>query len=190
VGLLGTTFVTTEWQNYHHAKTSPSMGYRRLYNDNNKRGDNAYSQYVGYHSRNSNGGSGSAAAANRDYYGYPKDQTVQKNWLAQKYEQTTIRDVWMCWLLAVAWGLWMFSSFVKSDLLRYGQDSITIRGNVRMVTRVEASIGTGIPIYKVRKYEILMNASICMCETHFTSFQISISFSTNPHPLTVRPGCH
>lgn len=105
----------------------------------------SYSQYVGYHARDRNGQSEEL----KSFYGYPDDEeTTTKSWFEEKYEETTLWDVWMCWGLAVAWAAWMLGSFVKSELLRYGQDSIMVRGNVRMVTLDEASLGTGIPIYK------------------------------------------
>lgn len=125
------------------------------YNQSPSRGDNGYSQYVGYHARGRN------TDQNRSFYGYPEDDPEKKkNWLAQKYDETNIKDVWICFLLAVAWGSWMFGSFVKSDLLRYGQDSIRVKGNVRQVTRVDHSLGTGIPIYKVI-IDYIIPAQLC-----------------------------
>lgn len=127
--------------------------------DSPSRGDqqNSYSQYIGYHARDRNGQS----EAERAFYGYPQDEEPPpKTWWEVKYEETDLTDVWMCWLLAVAWAAWMFGSFVKSELLRYGQDSITVRGNVRMVTLEEASLGTGIPIYKA-VIDYMIPAQLC-----------------------------
>ena len=117
----------------------------------------SYSQYIGYHARERNG----QTEADRAFYGYPEDEEPPpKSWLELKYEETNLLDVWMCWMLAVAWASWMFGSFVKSELLRYGQDSITVRGNVRMVTLEEASLGTGIPIYKA-VIDYIIPAQLC-----------------------------
>eukprot|EP00977_Amphora_coffeiformis_P012974 scaffold3330_cov164-Amphora_coffeaeformis.AAC.6 len=121
--------------------------YNKRQRDSPPRGKqtSSYSQYVGYHARDRNG----QTEENKSFYAYPEDEEQSpKSWLELKYEATTLWDVWMCWALAVAWASWMFGSFVKSELLRYGQDSIMVRGNVRMVTLDEASLGTGIPIYK------------------------------------------
>jgi hypothetical protein len=64
-------------------------------------------------------------------------------------EETDLIDVWFCLGLALTWTVWMLSSFVKSELLRYSQDSITVRGHVLQVTiEEETSLGTGIPTYK------------------------------------------
>lgn len=123
-------------------RDSPARGEQRNYN-----------QYVGYRDRTSK----TEASA---YYKYPEEEEQRQSWWTLKYSQTTLADVWMCWGLAVAWATWMFGSFVKSDLLRYGQDSIMVRGNVRMVTREEASLGTGIPIYKA-VIDYIIPAQLC-----------------------------
>lgn len=115
-----------------------------------------FSQYVGYHARDRNNGSSMA-----EFYGYPQDEaTKPPNWLQMKYQETTLLDVWMCWVLAVAWASWMLGSFVKSELLRYGQGSITVKGNVRMVTLDEASLGTGFPVYKA-VIDYMIPAQLC-----------------------------
>lgn len=130
----------------------------RAKRDSPLRGEqSSYSQYIGYHARERNG----QTEADRAFYGYPQDEEPPpKSWLELKYEETNLLDVWMCWMLAVAWSSWMFGSFVKSELLRYGQDSITVRGNVRMVTLEEASLGTGIPIYKA-VIDYMIPAQLC-----------------------------
>jgi Protein of unknown function (DUF3592) len=64
-------------------------------------------------------------------------------------DETDLVDVFFCLALALVWTVWMLRSFLKSDLLRYSQDSITVRGHVLQVTRQEeTSLGTGIPTYK------------------------------------------
>jgi hypothetical protein len=64
-------------------------------------------------------------------------------------DETDLVDVGFCLALALVWTVWMLRSFLKSDLLRYSQDSITVRGHVLQVTmQEETSLGTGIPTYK------------------------------------------
>ena len=154
-------------QKLSHHRILMSDRYRKRQSNSPPRGEQAssYSRYVGYHARDRNGQSEEF----KTFYGYPEDEEQPpKSWFELRYEATTLWDVWMCWALAVGWTTWMFGSFVKSELLRYGQDSIMVRGNVRMVTLDEASMGTGIPIYKA-VIDYIIPAQLCAGGGRFRS---------------------
>jgi hypothetical protein len=61
---------------------------------------------------------------------------------------TSLGDVLFCLALALAWTVWLLSSFIKSDLRKYQNESVLVRGHVLHVSVEEDSLGTGIPTYK------------------------------------------
>jgi hypothetical protein len=61
---------------------------------------------------------------------------------------TSLGDVLFCLVMALAWTVWLLSSFIKSDLRKYQHESVLVRGHVLHVSVEEDSLGTGIPTYK------------------------------------------
>lgn len=59
-----------------------------------------------------------------------------------------LSDVWLCLAMALGWTVWMLSSFVRSDLMRYSKGSVLVRGHVLQVSVVDSFGGSTLPTYK------------------------------------------
>lgn len=125
-----------------HAAVSESDQARYLYDARNR-----------HHARNNNDG---GHRSHYDHYQtYPARSSAQQQQHSQSTKQkypkryyTNLSDVWLCLAMALGWTVWMLSSLVRSDLLRYREDSVLVRGHVLQVSVEEDSLGTGIPTYK------------------------------------------
>mmetsp|Transcript_15540 Transcript_15540/g.20230 ORF Transcript_15540/g.20230 Transcript_15540/m.20230 type:complete len:451 (+) Transcript_15540:300-1652(+) len=163
--LILLSFATTEGRNdlFRHDARHDSRRQRQLETTSTTNNVNvtqssfygnshSYSDYVGYHKRDipskHSSGNTSLTGSNVPLAGpvsYWRASRLDSNGNAT-LEATDLSDVFFYLALAVTWLVWLLKSFVKSDWLRYTQDSMLVRGHVLQVTRDE--VETGIPTYK------------------------------------------
>lgn len=98
--------------------------------------------------RNSDGGSSQGSGSSSSHYhsSHAAYGDVRRKQFRHYY--TSLGDVLFCFVMALAWTVWLLSSFIKSDLRKYQHESVLVRGHVLQVSVEDDSLGTGIPTYK------------------------------------------
>jgi uncharacterized membrane protein YgcG len=98
--------------------------------------------------QNNDGGSsqGSGSSSRNHHSSHTAYGDVHRKQFRHYY--TSLGDVLFCFVMALAWTVWLLSSFIKSDLRKYQHESVLVRGHVLQVSVEDDSLGTGIPTYK------------------------------------------
>ena len=121
----------------------PAHNQRRLSNADDRYGN------VGYQKRDiSKHSSGTSLSANKVPLAGPVSYwraSRQESNGAPQLEATALSDVLFYLAFAITWLVWLMKSFVKSDWLRFTQDSLLVRGNVLQVTVNDMDVG--VPTY-------------------------------------------